>query len=68
MTKICDKEDGFACPMDLISVFGEPDDESKYDLYQCKRCGMLMKYQFLDNNTVSLRTVIKNDNTIIREV
>jgi hypothetical protein len=59
---ICDKNDGTACPMDLISIFGKMDENIAYDLYQCTKCGMLLKYDLKEN-----RTFLKNDNTIIRK-
>jgi hypothetical protein len=65
--KICDSEDGFACPMDLLSIFGKLDAEIKYDLYQCKKCGMLMKYNITEEG-IDSRTVIKPDNTLIKDI
>jgi hypothetical protein len=66
MDKVCDKDDGFACPMTLISISGHINNEEKYDLYQCFTCGLLLKYNISDSGEAISRTFIKSDDTVIK--
>lgn len=52
------------CPMDFISVFDNPNIGIAYNLYQCNRCGMLVKYDVWKNKGT---TFLFNDNTMKRE-
>jgi hypothetical protein len=61
--KICDNDNGFACPMKLISAFTSKIDENiEYDLFQCNTCGLLVKYDKDER-----RTFIKIDNSMLRD-
>lgn len=64
MNKLCDDISEFACPMEGISAFDNPNLGIAYNLYQCNRCGMLVKYDVWDNKGT---TFLKNDNTVIRK-
>lgn len=58
--QICDKS---PCPMQLVSVFDNADDIA-YNLYQCNRCGMLVKYDVWEHAGT---TFLLNDNTVIKQ-
>lgn len=56
MSDICKSDT--ACPMELISTY------ISYDLYQCTKCGMLVKYSRWKDES---RLFILSDNTVIKE-
>lgn len=60
MSDICKSDT--ACPMELISVYDNP--KVSYDLYQCTKCGMLVKYGRWKDES---RLFILSDNTVIKE-
>lgn len=61
--EICDNE--YACPMDFIAVFDNPANGIAYNLYQCTKCGMLVKYDVWKHKGT---TFLLNDNTVKRIV